>query len=201
MRMVNYLAAKNEILENWKNAFFVQLYIYNKEAAATFSDSFIKDLGELNELYDADKLMEEYEEWKSESDWFKNYSMAAVVTALKDEGAEVVKDKDDEDYTLRFYSKEGEDLCWIINKPKSAEDFAKKVEDIAENFDDEEHVRELLEAKNNGMQDIPSPKALVHDAEWIQEHLSHLSEVANKAAAGIERVSIKEILDRAKKEK
>lgn len=201
MRMVNYLAAKNDILENWKNAFFVQLYMYNKEQAKSFADNILEELGKVNEIFDADNLVKEYEDWKKASDWFKDYSISEVTRALESEGVEVEKDSDG-NYEISFSTDadDGNVVFYTEHSPKSAEDFASQIEDIADNFDDEEYIGEYLEAGDNGMLDIPSIKSLVHKAEEIQKKLNHLSEVANKAA-GIKRVSIKEILAKADKKK
>lgn len=189
MRMVSYLAARNELFTKK----ILELLSFEESA------KLLNDWEEIDRIFDADNLKEEYENWKKASDWFKDYSISEVIRALESEGVEVVKDSDG-NYDIRFFSHEGEDLSWTINKPKSAEDFARQVEEIAEDFDDEEHIKQWLEAKDNGVQGIPSIKALVHDAEWIQEKLNTLAEIAEKAA-GMKRVSIKEILARAERKK
>ncbi len=184
MRMVNYLYARVKVFDDVSRL-----------------GRYVEKLSEIDKEYEAENLLKEYEDWKKASDWFKDYSISEVIRALKGEGIEVEKDSDG-NYGISFSTEadDGNVVFYTEHSPKSAEDFANQIEDIADNFDDEEYIQTYLEAGDNGMLDIPSIKSLVHKAEEIQKKLSRLSEVANEAA-GIERVSIKEILDRAKKKK
>ena len=56
-----------------------------------------------------------------------------------------------------------------------AEDIVSSVRKYADDFDGDEHVEELIEAKRNGFRGVPSVSILVHDAEAIQEMLDELA--------------------------
>ena len=56
------------------------------------------------------------------------------------------------------------------------------VEDYASCFDEEEHVRELLNAKANGFSGVPSARELVDDADEIKKMLNELAGALREAA-------------------
>lgn len=51
-----------------------------------------------------------------------------------------------------------------------------EVRDYSDSFDTEEHVHNLLDAKENGVSGIPSLKELVEDADAIQGMLEELAD-------------------------
>lgn len=55
------------------------------------------------------------------------------------------------------------------------DDIVSAVRKYADDFDGDEHVEELIEAKRNGFRGVPSVSILVHDAEAIQEMLDELA--------------------------
>ena len=58
----------------------------------------------------------------------------------------------------------------------SASNLIADVRSASDGFDAEEHVRELLNAKANGLGDVPDVKTLVEDADDIQEMLDELAD-------------------------
>ena len=72
---------------------------------------------------------------------------------------------------------EGEQLHLLIQAPPEADArdvavlLAKEMRAKFEDFDVEEHVRELLNAKAQGLQGVPDQESLVTDALWIEENL------------------------------
>lgn len=55
------------------------------------------------------------------------------------------------------------------------DDIVSAVRKYADDFDGDEHVEELIEAKRYGFRGVPSVSILVHDAEAIQEMLDELA--------------------------
>ncbi len=85
------------------------------------------------------------------------------------------------DYEIEFSSDAGEDVVISLNTDGSAEDFAAKMREAADDFDEDEHVESLLEAKQNGFQGVPSISILVKDAESIKEYYENLATAIEKA--------------------
>lgn len=73
---------------------------------------------------------------------------------------------------LENWSPAGEDIIVTL----VGENIAQEMRDYANSFDEEDHVRELLNAKANGFAGVPDLKTLVGDAEEIQEMLDGLAE-------------------------
>lgn len=74
---------------------------------------------------------------------------------------------------LEKHSPAGEDfLFYACDK----ENLAKEAREYADDFDIEEHVRGLLNAKANGFAGVPDLKTLVEDADDIQEMLDELAD-------------------------
>ena len=68
-------------------------------------------------------------------------------------------------YEIETSSPAGEDIVEYLYK----EDIVESARKIAENFDEDEHVEMLLNAKAGGFQGVPSARVLVQDAEEIKE--------------------------------
>lgn len=76
---------------------------------------------------------------------------------------------------MEFWSPEGEDFVFTINC-QGDEDFSNEFRNFARDFDEEEHVKEIL---NSGLSGVPSIKALITDSEVIKEFLLRVSEELN----------------------
>lgn len=76
---------------------------------------------------------------------------------------------------LESYSPAGEDL--VVDVPVA--DFANEVQKYADDFDPEEHIKMLLDAKNNGFPGVPSLFTLVDDSRAIQKKLNNLADALN----------------------
>ena len=83
---------------------------------------------------------------------------------------------DDGTVELEKYSPAGEYFVFTVN----AEDFAREVEQYADDFDVDDYIAMWIEAKRNGTAGVPSTRELVHDAEDIQEMLNELAEALTK---------------------
>lgn len=70
---------------------------------------------------------------------------------------------------LEDWSPAGEDIIVTVWHDGTWESFRDELESIYDEFDTEEHVTELLKAKENGFQGVPDIKTLVHDADEIDE--------------------------------
>lgn len=79
---------------------------------------------------------------------------------------------EDGDVYLSKYSPAGEDFFVALN----TKDLVAGVRGFCDSFNAEEHVHKLLDAKENGVGDIPSLKELVEDADAIQEMLEELAD-------------------------
>lgn len=82
--------------------------------------------------------------------------------------------KDEHGWELEKYSPAGEDFLFYI--PIGTEAIPSFVYDYAQNFDKDEHVRMLLNAKDNGFAGVPSARELVDDADAIAEMLMELAD-------------------------
>ena len=79
---------------------------------------------------------------------------------------------EDENLELENWSPAGENLYECANAPHVIEDFVRNARD----FDIDEHVEMLLEAKRNGLRGVPGASVLVRDAEAIDEMLNDLAD-------------------------
>lgn len=70
---------------------------------------------------------------------------------------------------LEDWSPAGEDIIITVWHDGTWESFVDELESIYDEFDTEEHITDLLKAKENGLQGIPDVKTLVHDADAIDE--------------------------------
>ena len=80
----------------------------------------------------------------------------------------------------------GEDFIFTINA-ESTKEFVKELSTYAEEFDEEEHVEMLWEAKKNGFMGVPSLKELVQDADEIKQFLNDIAKSAEALEKKIEK--------------
>lgn len=76
---------------------------------------------------------------------------------------------------VSFYSDEGEEIVVEVHDPEEPYDVYVALDDEYENFDVDDHVTDLLDAKRNGVSGIPGVRALVEDAEMIERKLDELA--------------------------
>lgn len=84
---------------------------------------------------------------------------------------------DDGRVEIGKYSPAGEDFSICVD----VDGIADAVAEYAADFDTEEHIRMWIEAKASGVGGVPSIKALVEDADAIQNMLDELAEALKKA--------------------
>ena len=85
-------------------------------------------------------------------------------------------DDSDDFIELRRYSPAGEDCSFTISKETPVCD----IEQEYEYFNIEDHVHMWLDAKKNGVKDIPDIETLLIDAGKIEEMLFELSDACGK---------------------
>lgn len=74
---------------------------------------------------------------------------------------------------LGKHSPAGEDFSFYVG---NKENLAEEAREYADDFDIEEHVRELLNAKANGFAGVPDLKTLAEDADDIKGMLDELAD-------------------------
>ena len=79
---------------------------------------------------------------------------------------------------LGKHSPAGEDFSFYVG---NKENLAEEAREYADDFDIEEHVRELLNAKANGFAGVPDLKTLVEDADDIKGMLDELADALEEA--------------------
>lgn len=110
----------------------------------------------------------------------KNDTYKSPMTGLVERAEELGwccnQDEQDGECYIEFFqaSPAGEDFGFTA-WGNTVEEIIKSIREYADDFDMEEHVRELLEAKENGFAGVPSVFTLVKDAEAIQEMLNMLA--------------------------
>ena len=109
------------------------------------------------------------------SSWLKDLenAMSDVTLTLEEETDTVY---------VSFYSNEGEEINVEVRDPDGPYDVYVALNDEYENFDVDDHVTDLLEAKRNGVSGIPGVRALVEDAEMIEQKLDELAGEAHAFA-------------------
>lgn len=81
---------------------------------------------------------------------------------------------------LRKASPAGEDFSTSASLDNLVED----VRSTADDFDVEDHVYMLLDAKRSGLSGVPDIRTLIEDAEAIQEMLEELADALESADEG-----------------
>lgn len=72
---------------------------------------------------------------------------------------------------LEWFTPAGEDFLICAE----VKDFPRSFKEFSDDFDVDEHIEMLMEAKRNGVSGIPSVRRLVEDAEAISDFLESLS--------------------------
>lgn len=83
----------------------------------------------------------------------------------------------EDDVELRKTSPAGENFSISI----SSDSLPDSVRGAAENFDIDDHVYMMLDAKRSGLSGVPDVRTLVDDAEAIQEMLDELADALERA--------------------
>ena len=96
-----------------------------------------------------------------------------LIKAAEEQDWSVSSDKDY--YEFEKHSPAGEDFFFSI-QAKNGEEFVREVRDYARDFDPEEHVTQLVIAKNNGFAGVPSIRVLCDDADAVDKMLDELAD-------------------------
>lgn len=80
--------------------------------------------------------------------------------------------EEDKCVELETYSPAGEYFSICVKKA----DFVQKVLEQAESFDEDEHVAMRIEARRNGIRNVPSNKELVRDGSAVKRMLQELAD-------------------------
>ena len=102
----------------------------------------------------------------------------------------------DTDLELENWSPAGEDLIVYVEKDNLVQDIIS----YAANFDPDEHVEEMIRAKNSGLSGVPSVRILVDDSDEIAEMLDSLAEAVREAEINFETNNIEECKKSVKEE-
>ena len=98
-----------------------------------------------------------------------------VVDVCEGLGWTIYRDEESPKYwEFEKYSPAGEDFCFSIIAKNLAE-LKGELQYYYENFDREDHVYELLEAKRNGFRGVPDLDTLVEDSQAIEDMLEELA--------------------------
>lgn len=93
---------------------------------------------------------------------------------------------DDGSVEIENFSPAGEDL--IISA--GVENFAEEIKERYENFDPDEHIEEMIRAKQSGVAGVPPARELARDADKIDKMLEELANALAEAEEKIEREDI-----------
>ena len=91
-----------------------------------------------------------------------------------------VDEYDTHDFELSQYSPAGEDFSFGFNA-KNAREFVDTVKYESAYFNQDEHVYDMLKAKENGLEGVPSIRELLDDAKAIDDMLRELACALQKA--------------------
>lgn len=86
---------------------------------------------------------------------------------------------DDGRVELEKYSPAGEDFIICVG----VKDLPREVAEYWEDFDPDEHIEMWIEARRNGVRDVPATRELVKDAEAIDKMLQELAEALEEVTA------------------
>lgn len=111
----------------------------------------------------------------------KETFIPAVIDVVSKMGWEIRDYEDCDCLELITYSPAGENL--IVSVPKGEEDAAEFLRNYARDFDEEEHVLEMLKAKENGLAGVPDTATLLQDAKDIYKMLNELADAVGKVKA------------------
>lgn len=98
-----------------------------------------------------------------------------VVEAAENLGWTVCRDEELSKYwEFEKFSPAGEDFCFTVYA-KNLVELKGELQYYYEEFDREDHVYELLEAKRNGFRGVPDLDTLVEDSQAIEDMLEELA--------------------------
>ena len=84
-------------------------------------------------------------------------------------------------YLIAQHSPAGEDFSFNIDADESGNNFANEVRMYSATFDPDDHIEMWIEARKNGVKDVPSTRELVKDAEAIEKMLQTLAAALTEA--------------------
>lgn len=102
-----------------------------------------------------------------------------------------VSEYNDGSVELSQYTPAGEDFSFTVDKVNLIDDICS----YASNFDIDEHIEMLVEARHGGVSGVPSVRELVKDAEELKNMLDELAEAVNP------RKTIREIVAESREDK
>lgn len=145
----------------------------------------VEKVQELSDSYDNlfnEALNEDLDEIfrKSEKQAIKITSVEELHKYIEGKGW-VISDcsfNEDIDWEISKHSPAGEDFCFNIQCSNAVEDAINAIAEYTNSFDEEEHIKMWLNAKDidNNRLNVPSITELVEDAKNIKQMLTELSE-------------------------
>lgn len=145
----------------------------------------VEKVQELSDSYDSlfnEALNEDLDEIfrKSEKQAIKITSVEELQKYIEGKGW-VISDcsfNEDIDWKISKHSPAGEDFCFNIQCSNAVEDAINAIAEYTNSFDEEEHIKMWLNAKDidNNRLNVPSITELVEDAKNIKQMLTELSE-------------------------
>ena len=145
----------------------------------------VEKVQELSDSYDSlfnEALNEDLDEIfrKSEKQAINITSVEELQKYIEGKGW-VISDcsfNEDIDWEISKHSPAGEDFCFNIQCSNAAEDAINAIAEYTNSFDEEEHIKMWLNAKDidNNRLNVPSITELVEDAKNIKQMLTELSE-------------------------
>lgn len=145
----------------------------------------VEKVQELSDSYDSlfnEALNEDLDEIfrKSEKQAIKITSVEELQKYIEGKGW-VIGDcsfNEDIDWEISKHSPAGEDFCFNIQCSNAVEDAINAIAEYTNSFDEEEHIKMWLNAKDidNNRLNVPSITELVEDAKNIKQMLTELSE-------------------------
>lgn len=145
----------------------------------------VEKVQELSDSYDSlfnEALNEDLDEIfrKSEKQAIKITSVEELQKYIEGKGW-VISDcsfNEDIDWEISKHSPAGEDFCFNIQCSNAVEDATNAIAEYTNSFDEEEHIKMWLNAKDidNNRLNVPSITELVEDAKNIKQMLTELSE-------------------------
>ena len=145
----------------------------------------VEKVQELSDSYDNlfnEALNEDLDEIfrKSEKQAIKITSVEELQKYIEGKGW-VISDcsfNEDIDWEISKHSPAGEDFCFNIQCSNAVEDAINAIAEYTNSFDEEEHIKMWLNAKDidNNRLNVPSITELVEDAKNIKQMLTELSE-------------------------
>lgn len=145
----------------------------------------VEKVQELSDSYDGlfnEALNEDLDEIfrKSEKQAIKITSVEELQKYIEGKGW-VISDcsfNEDIDWEISKHSPAGEDFCFNIQCSNAVEDAINAIAEYTNSFDEEEHIKMWLNAKDidNNRLNVPSITELVEDAKNIKQMLTELSE-------------------------